>query len=147
MKIRNPPSTFQIIRNKPKTKFLIDLYLSKVRAGFPSPADDFKDKSIDLNDHLIKDKEATFIVKVTGNSMVNAGIKSGDLLIVDRSIKPKDKKIVLAVINGEFTIKRIRIKGEKIYLAPENEEFSPIEITEAMDFEIWGVIKWVLHEE
>jgi DNA polymerase V len=77
--------------------------------------------------------------------MINAGIKSGDLLVVDRSLEPKDKKIVVAIINGEFTLKRILKKGDKLFLAPENENFAPIEIKEEMDFEVWGVVTWILH--
>ena len=123
----------------------LPLYLSKVRAGFPSPAEDYLDKKLDLNDHLIKNPAATFFVKVTGHSMVNAGIKSGDLLIVDRSLEPKDKKIVVAIINGEFTVKRILKKGDKLYLAPENDNLAPIEIKEEMDFEVWGVVTSVVH--
>jgi DNA polymerase V len=126
-------------------KLPLPLYLSKIRAGFPSPADDYKDKNLDLNDHFIKNPAATFFIKVSGSSMINAGIKSGDLLIVDRSLEPKDKKIVVAIINGEFTVKRIHKKGEKLFLAPENDNFAPIEIKEEMDFEVWGVVTSVIH--
>jgi DNA polymerase V len=126
-------------------KLPLPLYLSKVCAGFPSPAEDYLDKKLNLNDHLIKNPAATFFVRVTGSSMINAGIKAGDLLIVDRSLMAKDKSIVVAIINGEFTVKRIHKKGEKLYLAPENEKFVPLEINEDMDFEVWGVVTSVVH--
>jgi len=128
-----------------KKKFPLPLYLSKVRAGFPSPADDYLDKKLDLNEHLIKNPAATFFVRVTGNSMVNAGIKSGDLLIVDRSLEAKDKRIVVAIVNGEFTVKRIHKKGDKLYLTPENEKYASLEVKEDMDFEVWGVVVHVIH--
>lgn len=126
-------------------KHELPLFLSKVRAGFPSPADDYLDKRIDLNEHLIQHPAATFFVKVKGDSMVNAGIQSGDILIVDRSLEPRDKRIVVAILNGEFTVKRIRKKNNKLYLVSENEAFAAIEITPEMDFEIWGVVIHVIH--
>ncbi len=137
--------SIEIFSYETQKKLPMSLYLSRIRAGFPSPADDYLDKKLDLNDHLIKNPAATFFVKVTGNSMINAGIKTGDLLIVDRSLEPKDKKIIVAVINGEFTVKRILKKGEKLFLAPENESFPPIEIKEEMDFEIWETVLFVVH--
>ncbi len=123
----------------------LPLFLSPIRAGFPSPADDYLDKKLDLNEHLIKHPASTFFVKVKGDSMVNAGILSGDILIVDRSLEPKDKNIVVAVLNGEFTVKRIRKRGSKLFLDPENDSYTPIEITDAMDFEIWGIVIHVIH--
>ena len=123
----------------------LPLYLSKIYAGFPSPADDYLDKRLDLNEFLIKHPAATFFVRVDGDSMVNAGIYSGDILIVDRSLEPKNNKIIIAVVNGEFTVKRFRRTKEKIYLLSENPDFQPIEITEDVDFEIWGVVIHVIH--
>lgn len=139
------PKALEIFSCETRKKISLPLFVSKVRAGFPSPAEDYLDKKLDLNEHLIKNPAATFFVKVSGNSMINAGIKSGDILIVDRSLEPKDKKIVVAIIGDEFTVKRILKKGEKLFLAPENENFAPIEIKEDMDFEIWGTVTWVLH--
>jgi len=135
----------EIYRVSTRTKQALPFYLSSIRAGFPSPAEDYKDKNLDLNDHLIKNPTSTFFVKVSGNSMINAGIKSGDLLIVDRSLEPKDKKVVVAILNGEFTVKRILKKGEKLFLAPENDSFASIEIKDEMDFEVWGVVTNVIH--
>ena len=122
----------------------LPLYLSRIKAGFPSPADDYLDKKLDLNEHLIKHPASTFIVKVKGDSMVGAGIVSGDMLIVDRSVKAKDKKIVVAILNGDFTVKRFHEKGNKQFLISENPDYKPIEITEGMDFEVWGVVIHVI---
>ena len=139
------PKFFEIFSPEILSKISLPSFFDKVPAGFPSPAEDYVDRKLDLNDHLIKNPAATFFVKVAGNSMINAGIKSGDLLVVDLSLEPKDKKIVVAIINGEFTLKRILKKGDKLFLAPENENFAPIEIKEEMDFEVWGVVTWILH--
>ena len=127
------------------TKQALPLYLSRIKAGFPSPAEDYLDKKLDLNEHLIKHPASTFFVKVKGDSMVGAGINSGDILIVDRSLEPKDKRIVVAVVNGDFTVKRISKKGDKLSLLSENPKYSPIEIKDGMDFEVWGVVIHVIH--
>jgi DNA polymerase V len=119
---------------------------AKVPAGFPSPAADYEEDKLDLNKHLIKNPAATFFVRVTGDSMEGAGINHGDLLVVDRSIEPRDKSIVIAVINGELTVKRIRIKNKKITLEPENENYSVQEIAEDTEFEVWGVVTNVIHK-
>jgi DNA polymerase V len=125
--------------------YKLPLFLSNVKAGFPSAADDYLDKKLDLNEFLIKHPSSTFFVKVKGDSMINAGIQSGDILIVDRSIEAKDKKVVVAIINGEFTVKRLKKSKDKIFLLAENPKYSPIEITSGMDFEIWGVVLHVIH--
>ncbi len=121
------------------------LFLVPVSAGFPSPADDYIENSLDLNKHLIKHPAATFFVSVKGDSMIDAGIHSGDILIVDRSLDATDKKVVIAVIDGEFTVKRISRVGGKVYLLPENKDFSSTEITESIDFTILGVVTNVIH--
>lgn len=122
----------------------LPLYVSTVKAGFPSPADDYLDKRLDLNEHLIKHPAATFFVKVKGDSMNGAGILSGDILVVDRSIEPKSRAIVVAVVNGEFTVKRLIKNGITCRLDAENAQYAPIIITPAMDFEIWGVVVHVI---
>ena len=101
---------------------------------------------LNLQDYIVKNKEATFCVKVDGNSMTNAGINSGDIMIVDRSLDPEHNNIVLAVIDGEFTVKRLAVNNKTIYLAPENNNYSPIKITETMDFQVWGVITHIIHK-
>ena len=128
-----------------KSKRALPLFLSKVRAGFPSPADDYLDKKLDLNEFLIKHPAATFYVRVKGDSMIKAGINSGDVLLVDRSLEPKDKKIVVAVLNNEFTVKRVRKAKDKLFLVSENDDYAPIEVKEGADFEIWGVVVHVIH--
>ncbi len=122
------------------------IYMATVEAGFPSPADDYIEGSLDLNRHLVKHPAATFFVRVSGDSMINAGIHPEDILIVDRSLEPADKKIVIAVIDGELTVKRLRYRGDRVFLEPENDDYQPIRITEDKAFEIWGVITNVIHK-
>ena len=128
------------------TELKIPLFESGVSAGFPSPADDYLDLPIDLNEFLIKHPAATFYVRVKGNSMEGAGIRNGDLLIVDRAEEPRNKSIVLGIIDGEFTVKRIKKKGSDLYLMPDNPEFKPIKIDNNMDFQVWGVVTYVVHK-
>jgi DNA polymerase V len=123
----------------------IPLFLTKVSAGFPSPADDFLERKIDLNEHLVRHPAATFFVRVAGDSMKNAGIFCGDILIVDRSLEVKDDSVIVAVLNGEFTVKRAKKSGAKLFLVPANECYSPMEVTEEMDFTVWGVVTSVIH--
>lgn len=123
----------------------VALFSGPVSAGFPSPADDFLEKNLDLNTYLIKHPAATFLVRVQGESMINSHIRSGDILIVDRSIENANNKIVVALINGEFTVKRIKKMGNKLWLMPENPRYRPIVITSEMNFEIWGVVTHVIH--
>jgi DNA polymerase V len=128
------------------TKINLPLYMTSIEAGFPSPADDYIEGSLDLNQHLVKHPAATFFVRVSGESMVNAGIYPGDILIVDRSLEAVDKKIVIAVINGELTVKRLRIRSGNPFLEPENDQYQAIEVTPDMAFEIWGVVTNVIHK-
>lgn len=129
-----------------KKKPLQPLFLTPVMAGFPSPADDFVEKNLDLNEFLIKNKAATFFVRVKGDSMKEANISNGDILIVDRSIEPKDKKIIIAKLFEEFTVKRLRIINDKLFLESQNPKFQLIEIKEDMDFEIFGVVTYIIHQ-
>ena len=130
----------------PSSKRVLPLFASRLHAGFPSPADDYLEGKIDLNLYLAEHPAATFLVRVDGDSMIGAGIFPGDIAIVDRSLVDSDikaihNKIVLAVLDGEFTIKRLSVKGKTILLVPENDKYDPIAITEASDFTIWGVVK------
>ena len=109
-----------------------------VKAGFPSPADDYLEGRIDLNQHLIRHPAATFFVRVSGDSMTGAGIQDGDLLIVDRAAGVTSGCIVVARIHDEFTLKRVRREGQRLFLMPENDKYPPIEVSEGSDFEIWG---------
>jgi len=124
----------------------IPLYNTSVAAGFPSPAEDHTDIKLDLNEHLISHPSATFYIYVKGHSMKNAGIYDGDLMIVDRAVEPSMKSIVVAVIDGEFTVKRISRLNNKLYLLPDNNEYSPIEIKESSNFQIWGVVIYTIHK-
>ncbi len=123
----------------------LPLFASTVSAGFPSPADDYIETALDLNEFLIKRPAATFFVRVSGQSMIGAGINPGDILIVDRSMSPKNNSIVIAVLNGELTVKRMVLDQEKVKLLPENPNFPTIEIQEGMDFTVWGVVTTVIH--
>jgi DNA polymerase V len=127
------------------TNIELPLFLEAVSAGFPSPAEDYLEGKLDLNDYLIMNPASTFLVRVTGDSMIIAGIHSGDLLVVDRSLEPKDGNIIIAVINGELLVKRLKLIKNKYYLLPENSNYKPIEITETMSFEVWGVVSTVIH--
>ncbi len=118
---------------------------AEVPAGFPSPASDYEEDRLDLNQHLIKNPPATYFVRATGTSMIGAGIHPGDLLIVDKSLEPKDGNVVIAVMNGEMTLKRIRIRKQRVWLEAENEDYAPLPISKEMDFQVWGVVKHVVH--
>ena len=122
------------------------IFEARVSAGFPSPADDYQQGQLDLNEHLVKNPAATFFVRVTGDSMNGAGIHDGDLLVADRSLEPNDKDIVIAAIEGELTVKRIRIRGRRVTLIPEKRNYEEREITSESDFEVWAVVTNVIHK-
>lgn len=122
----------------------LPLYTSHIAAGFPSPADDHLEAPLDLNERLVKHPAATFVVKVDGDSMTGAGIYNGDLLVVDRSLEAKSGSIVVAVVAGELTVKRLWMRGKRIRLMPENPAYQPIEICEGSDLVIWGVVAHVI---
>ncbi len=122
------------------------LYSSRVQAGFPSPADDYIEAHLDLNEHLIKHPAATFFVKAEGDSMIGAHIQSGDLLIVDRSLTPTHGKIVIAAIQGELTVKRLYQQQGKVQLIPENPNYPIIDVTESSELVIWGVVTHIIHQ-
>ena len=115
-----------------------------IKAGFPSPAADFEEMKLSLDHLLIKNREATFYAKASGNSMIGAGIDDGDILVIDRSIEPTDNKIAVCFIDGDFTIKRIKIEEDCIYLQPENPKFKSIKVTEDNDLIIWGIVTYVV---
>ena len=129
-----------------KLSHILPLYISGVNAGFPSPAEDHADLSLDLNEHLIQHPSATFYVYARGDSMINSGIYDGDLLIVDRALNPELKSIVIAIIDGEFTVKKIKKNNNVLYLVPDNSSYKPIKITKDMNFEIWGVVTHAIHK-
>ncbi len=113
-------------------------------SGFGAAADDYMERGIDLNEQLIRNKPATFFMKVSGSSMINAGIFDGDIVIVDKSVKPLNGKIVIAVIDGEMLIRRYEKTMNRLRLIPETPKLSAIEVSEFMDFKIWGVVMYII---
>ena len=134
---------FKSIKNK---QILTPIFLDSVSAGFPSPATDYMENKLDLNEYLIKHPAATFIVKAKGSSMTDARILSGDLLIVDRSISPKSDDIVIASIFGDLTVKKLKKKQNSFFLLSANSDYPSIEVKEEMECFIWGVITYIIHE-
>jgi DNA polymerase V len=127
------------------TEYWLPLFSNIASCGFPSPADSHVEESLNLNDLLIKRPAATFFVKVSGDSMAPAGIHSGDLLVVDRSLRPTDGRVVVAVIDAELFVKRLRFEQDKIVLVADNTAYDPIVIREEMNLNIWGVVTSVIH--
>ena len=115
-----------------------------ISAGFPSPADDFKEIRISLDKELVKNKEATFYARVSGDSMFGAGLDDGDLLVIDRSLNPENGRIAVCLVDGEFTVKRIKKEKNKLFLMPENKKYKPIELKEENELIIWGVVEYVI---
>lgn len=132
--------------SEPYQSFDLPLYLNSVSAGFPSPADDHVDQRIDLNRYLVKHPTATFLVRVVGDSMINAGIRQNDILVVDRSVEPRNGQIVVAAINGELTVKRLNKSGEGVFLMPENDNYEPIPLSDGDTNIIWGVVTNMIHK-
>lgn len=137
-----PPGT-QIPRPD-AARLTLPMFGHKVRAGFPSPADDYVEAFLDLNEHLIEHKDATFFVQATGDSMTGAGIQEGNLLVVDRALEARHGDIVIAVIDGDLTVKRLEKRRGKIRLVAENPAYAPIEFTEGQELTIWGVVTSVI---
>jgi DNA polymerase V len=130
----------------PKNENGIGQWLAKegISAGFPSPADDFKEIRISLDKELVKNQEATFYARVDGDSMIGAGLEDGDLLVIDRSLNPENKKIAVCLIDGDFTVKRIKKEKNKLFLVPENKKYNPIELKEENELIIWGIVTHVI---
>ena len=115
-----------------------------ISAGFPSPADDFKEIRISLDKELVKNQESTFYARVSGDSMIEAGLDDGDLIIIDRSLDPENGKIAVCYVDGEFTVKRIKKEKDKFFLMPQNKKYKPIEIKEGNELIIWGIVQYVI---
>ncbi len=126
-------------------KSKIPLLTDSVSAGFPSPADDYTEENIDLNEHLISNPFSTFFLRVKGDSMINAGIKDKDLIIVDKSLIARPGNIIIAMIDGEFTIKRLSIKNNELYLKAENHNYPDFRFKNHIDVQIWGVVIYSIH--
>ena len=131
--------------NSATKRFRIPLLNDSVSAGFPSPADDYTEENIDLNEHLISNPFSTFFLRVKGDSMINAGIKDKDLIIVDKSLIAKPGNIIIAMIDGEFTIKRLSIKNDELYLKAENNNYPDFRFKNHIDVQIWGVVIYSIH--
>ncbi|HZS76353.1 MAG TPA: translesion error-prone DNA polymerase V autoproteolytic subunit [Ktedonobacteraceae bacterium] len=116
-----------------------------ISCGFPSPADDYAERRLDLDELVVAHPEATFYVRVTGDSMNRAAIYDGDILVVDRAQTPAHNNIVVAILNGAFTVKRLYLKGDTVYLLPANPAYKPVRVESGMDFQIWGVVTYCIH--
>lgn len=138
-------STAILLPAKAPTQISLPLFISKVPAGFPSPADDYVEKTLDLNELCVKQPAATFFVRVEGESMLGAGIHPNDILVVDRSIEPVPGKIVVCALNGELTVKRLDCENDQWKLKAENPNFPDIELHEEIDMVVWGVVTNVIH--
>ena len=126
------------------SKLEVPLFSSGIEAGFPSPADDFIDLSIDLNKEFIKNPSSTFYGRVNGDSMKDLGIHNSDLLIIDKSLEPQDGKIAVCFIDGEFTVKTIKLEKDCCWLVPANDKYKPIQVTDDNEFIIWGIVIHVI---
>lgn len=143
--LRPSASVAGVYRYERKSRLARPLFLSGVSAGFPSPADDYIDRELDLNEYLISNPAATFFVRVAGDSMVGAGINHDDILIVDRSLAPTSGRVVIAVLDGELTVKRFLRNGERCRLVAENPNYPETVISGEMELEIWGVVTCAIH--
>ncbi len=141
----NSSSSYSSSKESPSA-LLIPLAIEAISAGFPSPAEDYIELGIDLNKYLIKNPISTFFLRVNGNSMNNAGIYNNDLLIIDRSINPNPGHIVVALLDGEFTLKRLIKKQDSYYLKADKENYPAINLYEYIDIQIWGVAIYSIHE-
>lgn len=117
-----------------------------IKAGFPSPAQDYIDIALDLNKELVKNPSSTFYGRVRGNSMIDAGINDGDILVIDKSLSPADGKKAVCYIDGEFTIKTLKVTKNELLLMPANPNFKPIKVMEENDFMVWGIVTYVIHK-
>ncbi len=129
----------------PRKSRCVPLFSQSVRAGFPSPAADYVEGGLDFNELLINDTATTFVVRAEGESMLGAGIFPGDFLVVDRSLVARTEDIVIAALDGEFTVKRLKREGGRFVLAPENPAYPVVAVDEASELSIWGVVTYVLH--
>ena len=144
LKFLTPKNALELFTPDQTDTLEVMLAQTGISAGFPSPADDFKENKISLDRTLVKNKEATFYAKVSGQSMVGAGLDDGDLLVVDKSLEPAHNKIAVCFIDGEFTVKRLKVTSEGVYLQPENPAYDPILVAEHNNFQIWGIVTHVI---
>ena len=133
---------------KPDKFAILELpfYECSIEAGFPSPAEDYLDKCLDLNRELIHNPSSTFFGRVRGNSMIDAGIFDGDMLVIDKSLSPKHNSTLVCFLDGEFTVKKVAYIDDQLYLMPQNPKFKPIKVSDESDFRIWGVVVYSIHK-
>lgn len=131
---------------KKSKKLVLPLFDSLVRAGFPSPAEGYNDSKLDLNEYLVQHPSSTFFVRVIGDSMIGSGIFEGDMVVVDRSLEAKNGQIILAVVDGEFTIKKLQCHNQEISLVAKNQNYEPIKIGKETNFQVWGVVTYTIHK-
>ena len=142
---KNPQQALTFFIPRPPDNNLGAIYFDTgISAGFPSPADDFKQERLSLDSELIKNKEATFFARVCGQSMIDAGLNDNDLLVIDRSLPPSHNRIAVCFLDGEFTVKRLKVEGDEVWLQPENKQYKSIRVTPENDFVIWGIVTNVI---
>ncbi len=124
----------------------VPFFAGRIEAGFPSPADDYLDGNLDINEHLIRNPSSTFLCRCKGDSMIGAGIYHDDILVIDKSLKAKSGDVIIAILDGAFTIKRFLKNGNNIVLQPSNANYPPLDVSNRSDFEIWGKVTFVLHK-
>jgi DNA polymerase V len=129
-----------------RTTAAVPLASYRAAAGFPSPAEDHLDRALDFNELLVTNVPATFVVRVTGDSMTGVGIMEGDYAVVNRAVRPTNKAVVVALVDGEFTLKRLRRRGSRTWLQAENPAYRDIDILDGMAFEIWGVVTGIVRK-
>ncbi|MFB6347532.1 MAG: LexA family protein [bacterium] len=142
---KNSTVVTEVFTADQSTDYELPLAEVSVQAGFPSPAEDYIEDRIDLNEHLIDNPAATYFVRVAGASMVEAGIHDGDILVVDRALEPVDGKVVVASIDGNLSVKRLKKSDDTVYLVAENDDYEDIEVTPHNDFQVWGIVTYVIH--
>ncbi len=142
--MKNKSSWLEIFSVSIETSVQLPFVKDGINAGFPSPANDFAEDFVDLNKELIKNPNSTFLARVRGKSMVGMGLDNGDVIIIDKSLEPAHRKVVICVVNGEFTIKRVKKDSDFYWLVPYNSEFNPIKVTPENDFIIWGVVTYII---
>ena len=144
LKYLTPANTLEFFSPDHSNTLEITLAQTGISAGHPSPSNDYGESKLSLDKTLVKNKETTFYAKVSGQSMVGAGLEDGDLLVVDKSITPSQNKIAVCFIDGEFTVKRLNVTTEGIYLMPENPAYDPIKVNDESNFQIWGIVTHVI---
>ncbi|MDO6392071.1 translesion error-prone DNA polymerase V autoproteolytic subunit [Pontibacter sp. BT731] len=142
----NHPPLLELYRIQGLDLLDVPFYVSYISAGFPSPADDYLDDSINLSDYLVRNPSATFVMRVRGNSMIDANIRDGAVLVVDRSVKPADGLIAACYLDGAFTVKTIRLREGKLYLEAANAAYPDIEVAEEMEMRVFGIVTYIIHQ-